>query len=227
MTTHEIYEHAFNVLKELEEKNPISAARYSIKRAILELGPNGFPFEQFMANIMKFKGAANVRTDVLLQGRCSEHEVDVVGDMDNKHFGMEIKFHNSTGTRTDMKVVLYVKARWDDLKENNTIDEGWLVTNTRFTRNVRHYAECSKAVRLLGWNYPRDRGLEVVTEEAQLHPITMITSLNNAQKRALLKRDKVLCRDIKNDRETLLEAGVHKDNINKVMQQAQTLCASH
>lgn len=30
----------------------------------------------------------------------------------------EAKFHNELGIKSDLKVVLYVKARFDDLKEN-------------------------------------------------------------------------------------------------------------
>ena len=40
MTTTEIYKQAFRELKKLEKT---SAAKYSMRRAILELGPTGFP----------------------------------------------------------------------------------------------------------------------------------------------------------------------------------------
>ena len=53
MTTKEIYRKAFNYLKNWERP---SAARYSLKRAILALGPAGYPFENFMARLLEEDG---------------------------------------------------------------------------------------------------------------------------------------------------------------------------
>ncbi len=227
MTTAEIYKHAFDLLRQYEHEQPVAAARYSIKRAILELGPSGFPFEQFVAGVMRAQGATEVEAGVAMQGKCVPHEVDVVGYAHGKRFGMEVKFHNSLGTKTDLKVALYIKARFDDLavaRGSNKIEQGWLVTNTRFTRNVIRYAKCIGTLKLLGWDYPRRRGLEVLIEEGHLHPITMLTVLTNREKRNLLDADKVLCSDIRDNRDVLLDAGVPNDKIDKVLDQVRALC---
>jgi hypothetical protein len=229
MTTQEIYKHAFELLRQYEHENPVAAARYSIKRAILELGPSGFPFEQFIAGVMLAHGADDISTGVMLQGKCVPHEVDVVGVSKGKRFGMEVKFHNSLSTKTDLKVALYIKARFDDLAlagKDSRIDQAWLVTNTRFTRNVIRYTKCSGSMKLLGWDYPRHRGLEVLIEEAGLHPVTMLTALSNREKQNLLDADKVLCRDVLNNRDVLVDAGVHRDKIDSVLYQAAELCGS-
>jgi hypothetical protein len=229
MTTQEIYKHAFELLRQYEHENPVAAARYSIKRAILELGPSGFPFEQFIAGVMLAHGADDISTGVMLQGKCVPHEVDVVGVSKGKRFGMEVKFHNSLSTKTDLKVALYIKARFDDLALagiDSRIDQAWLVTNTRFTRNVIRYTKCSGSMKLLGWDYPRHRGLEVLIEEAGLHPVTMLTALSNREKQNLLDADKVLCRDVLNNRDVLVDAGVHRDKIDSVLYQAAELCGS-
>ena len=228
MTTQEIYKHAFELLRQYEHENPVAAARYSIKRAILELGPSGFPFEQFVAGVVEAHGAEDVSTGVVIQGKCVPHEVDVVGTKNGKRFGMEVKFHNSLSTKSDLKVALYIKARFDDLalaKGENHIAEPWLVTNTRFTRNVIRYAKCSGTIKLLGWDYPRHRGLEVLIEEAGLHPITMLTTLTGREKQNLLDIDKVLCRDIVDDINVLIDAGIHRDKLDTVLYQARELCS--
>jgi len=228
MSTNDIYKHAFELLRQFEHEHPVAAARYSIKRAILDLGPSGFPFEQFIAGVMRAHGAQDVQTGVLLQGKCVAHEVDVVGILENKRFGMELKFHNSLGTKTDLKVALYVKARWDDLAQGqggNHVDQGWLVTNTRFTHNVIKYVQCSKAMKLLGWNYPYHRGLEVLIEEAHLHPITLLTTLNNREKRALLDANVVLCKDLHGRADILRDIGVKKRKIDAVLSQVAALGA--
>lgn len=45
VTTKEIYKKAFRLLK---KANRISASKYSLKRAIFDLGPTGYPFEQLV-----------------------------------------------------------------------------------------------------------------------------------------------------------------------------------
>ena len=113
ITTQKIYQHAFDLLR-TEERKPV-AARYSVKRAVLDLGPSGFPFEQFVAAIFESMGYTDVQTGVAAQGKCAPHEVDVMAKHQGKHIAAEVKFHNSLGTKTDLKVALYVKARFDDL----------------------------------------------------------------------------------------------------------------
>src|SRR3989344_8924721 len=113
MKTEEIYQHAFDMLQK-EELLPV-AARYSIKRAVFDLGPSGFPFEQFLAEVLRAHGW-NTRTGVALTGRCAPHEVDVLAEKNGKRIGIEAKFHNEAGGKTDIKDALYVFARYQDLK---------------------------------------------------------------------------------------------------------------
>lgn len=223
MTTQEIYQHAFELLRQ-EERHPV-AARYSVKRALLGLGPSGFPFEQFIAAIMKTMGYTDVQTGVAAQGKCAPHEVDVTALHEGKRVAVEVKFHNSLGIKTDLKVALYVKARFEDLsKKGSNVDEGWLVTNTRFTRNAARYGNCS-GMNLLGWDYPRGRGLEVLIDEAGVHPITALTSIPVAAKRKFLDDDIVLCRQVPESDETLMGYGVKKEAIETVRNEIGKLCS--
>src|SRR3989344_3258938 len=66
MRTEEIYHRAFDMLRH-EEPHPV-AARYSVKRALFQLGPSGFPFEQFIAEVLRAHGWS-ARTGVALTGR--------------------------------------------------------------------------------------------------------------------------------------------------------------
>ena len=60
-----------------------------------------------------------------------------------------MKFHNELGMKSDLKVALYVKARVDDLKKHKAergerpIDEGWIITNTKFSKMAVQYANCN------------------------------------------------------------------------------------
>ncbi|MDP3763583.1 MAG: ATPase [bacterium] len=206
MTTGEIYKHAFSILQGIS--GPI-AKSYSLRRAVMDLGPSGFPFEDFVAEILKVKGfKCETRQTVL--GACVPHEVDVVAYNDKQLIMIEAKFHNELGTKSDLKVALYVKARFDDLAENvfnyggknKSITDSWLVTNTKFSTTAIHYGVC-KNLTMIGWNYPEKGNLQDMIEEEALHPITCLVSLSSGDKKTLLGEKIVLCSSIKEDPELL------------------------
>jgi hypothetical protein len=223
MSTETIYRRAFDLLKTIEQ-TPV-AARYSLKRALFALGPSGFPFEQFLAEVLRAHGW-NVQTDQMLTGRCAPHEVDVLAKKDGRTVGIEAKFHNEAGGKTDIKDALYVHARYEDLRlaptESSRVDEGWLVTNTEFTRNAIRYARCSNLT-LLGWDYPRSRGLMQMIEEAKVHPLTALTTLSEGEKRRLMENKIVLCKDVQTPH-LLTENGVAPSKIPHVLLEAKQLC---
>ena len=170
MTTADIYSRAFTLLR---KKNHKTAIKYSLRRALFELGPDGFPFERFVARIFEHWGYEAI-TDQLVMGSCVEHEVDVVAWKGDELVMAEAKFHNVIGLASDVKIALYVKARFDDLsdtvfdyggKERKLSPQGhWLVTNTKFTETAIKYGEC-KGLRMLGWNYPNKDNLHQIIEE--------------------------------------------------------------
>ena len=225
MRSEDIYRRAFEILSR-EALVPV-AARYSIKRAVFALGPSGFPFEQFFAEILRGHGY-RAQTGMMLTGKCATHEVDVLAERNGVRIGIEAKFHNDPSGKTDIKDVLYVKARYDDLKESSfpdsRVQEGWLVTNTRFTHNATHYAQCA-GLSLIGWDYPRTRGILKMIEEARVHPLTALTSLSESEKRQFLDKKVVLCKSITSPH-VLKDFGIRPDKIDRVLQEARELCGS-
>jgi len=200
MTTGKIYEHAFSILR----KTSGSAAKsYSLRRAVMNLGPSGFPFEKFVAEILKAKGF-ECKTDEFVLGGCVSHEMDVVAYNKKELIMIEAKFHNELGIKSDLKVVLYIKARFDDLKENvfnygginRAVTGCWLVTNTKFSSTAIHYGVC-KNMTMIGWNYPEKGNLQDMIEEEALHPITGLVTLSDANKKILLSGGVVLRSDIR------------------------------
>lgn len=223
-TTEAIYKRAFELLRREEDK-PV-AARYSVKRAVFALGPSGFPLEQFLAEVLKAHGW-KTRTGLAMTGKCVPHEVDVLATKDGVRAGIEVKFHNSAGIKTDVKDALYVHARFEDLKQaprkEDVVDEGWLVTNTRFTRNAIRYGRCS-GLKLVGWDYPNGGGLVTMIESAGVHPVTALTTLSDGEKRSLLERNMVLCRGISKSGHVLREHGVQESRIPQILEEAKRLC---
>ena len=222
MYTEDIYRRAFDLLR--HQEIPPVAARYSMKRAVFALGPSGFPFELFFAEILLSYGWS-VRTDVIMRGRCAQHEVDVLAERDGKRIGVEAKFHNDPGGKTDIKDALYVHARYHDLANSpsahDRVDEGWLVTNTRFTRNAISYAQCSNLT-IIAWDYPRNKGLLSMIEETRVHPLTALTTLTEAEKRRLMEHKIVLCKQVLTPH-LLEEYGIKPSSIPHVLEEARHL----
>jgi len=50
-----------------------------------------------------------------------------------------------------------------------------LVTNTKFTSEALRYCSCV-GVELLGWNWPKGKGLEDLIDAKKLYPITILPS---------------------------------------------------
>lgn len=199
MPTRKIYSHIFELLK--REQSP-SLGRYNLKKAIMELGPTGYPFEKFVGALLHHNGY-QVETGVKIRGHCVTHEIDVIAQKDDQHIMVECKFHNQPGTRSDVKVALYVKARFDDLKA--TFTQAWLVTNTKLTIDAIKFGECS-GMRLIGWSYPASGSLQDFIERTGLHPVTCLASLSQNQKQTLLSSNIVLCRDIATANEDILSS---------------------
>lgn len=225
MSTSKIYKHAFFLLEKMQK--PV-AVRYSLRRAILDLGPSGFPFEDFIAHILREKGF-EVLTDQMILGTCVEHEVDVVAWNENKLIMAEAKFHNELGIKSDLKVALYVKARFDDLKgmkymygKERYVDEGWLITNTKFSTTAIHYGECQKLT-LIGWNYPKVGNLQDMIQDSGLHPLTCLSTLSGNQKHMLLNRGIVLAKTLKDDPSILTSLGLNGVKANRVIEEINLL----
>jgi hypothetical protein len=228
MTTTEIYRHAFSLLK---KHHASTAARYSLKQAILDLGPEGHFFERFVGELVKSKGYS-VEVGKILEGFCVAHEVDVAGKKDNYHIMVECKFHNSLGIKSDVKVALYVQARFEDIEKRwrtqpvqgqQKFDEVWLVTNTKLTSDAIRYAACV-GMKTIGWSYPEKDSLQVITEQSGLHPLTCLTSLNKFQKRTLLNEGAILCRDLIGKVDLLKSASVAQIDIQNVATEIGELC---
>ena len=229
MATTEIYNHAFDLLS--KSFRP-AAHKYSLRRAILELGPAGYSLEKYVADLFRARGYEAV-TDQVVRGKCVEHEVDVVAWKGNELVMVEAKFHNESGTKSDLKVALYVKARTDDLSLSEfdfggkirKLTQGMLVTNTKFTQKAIEYAAC-EGLRLVGWNYPAQGNLEHMIEDAGLHPVTSIPSLSDVNRKILIDAGLVLCKDVLAKKDALVGLGIPEDSIKTITADAELICGA-
>jgi len=187
--TRDILHIVLGVLRE----EPGVAQRYSLKRAIMILGPTGFPFERFVARLLREYGY-KTRIDMFIPGKCVVQEVDVLAVKDGKKYMVECKYHNSPGNRTDLKVVMYTHARFLDIQHKG-FTQAWLITNTRCTSEAEIYARCN-GIRIISWNYPPNEGLEKMLMQKNLYPITSLESLTLKIRERLVMANLMMVSDI-------------------------------
>lgn len=219
--TSEIYSH---ISEFLGKSASYTQAKYSLKQAIMQLGPTGYPFEDFVAEILKREGYATQLRSIL-SGTCVTHEIDVIAQKENEKVMIEAKFHNQSGTRTDVHVSLYTKARFDDIKEKYNLKQAWIVTNTKVTSDALAYALCAN-MKVISWSYPEGESIRDLIEKFNLHPVTVLTSLSQNFKQQLLDNHIVLCKELFDNESFLDSIGIPKDDKKKILEEAQLVCNS-
>ncbi len=227
ISTKKIYQLAFGLLK---KQSRHSAAKYKLKQAIMELGPSGFPFEKFVAAILNHQGYS-VKVGEIVKGNCVTHEIDVIAEKENQHFMIECKFHNLSGINCDVKIPLYIQARFKDVEQQwKTIPghkaifhQGWVVTNTKFSGDAIQYGLCA-GLHLIGWDFPKGNSLREQIDTSGLYPLTCLTTLTLKEKQFLLDKKIVLCKELCNNPELLSEAQIPQARKNTIMNEAQVLC---
>lgn len=214
----EIYHHITEFLK---AAHPHFITKYSLKQSLIALGPTGYPFEDFIAELLHANGYTTI-TRTIVQGQCVTHEIDVLAQRNGRTAAIECKFHNAAGTRSDVHVAMYTKARFDDIKKSHNIESMWLVTNTKVTSDAVKYAMCS-GVKILSWNYPAGHGLREIIEHANLHPITELTSLSQQQKQKLLENHIVLAKTLRENKDQLAILGLSRNEKDKILAEVNYL----
>lgn len=227
ITTKEIYQLAFTYLK---NKNRLFASRYKLKKAIFELGPTGFPFEKFIAAIYRHRGF-KVKIGEFFRGKCVTHEVDVVASNKKETLLMECKFHGDAGRNCNVKIPLYINSRFRDIADGTTKHDeeapisssGWVVTNTRFTKDAAAYGKCVH-LKMLSWDYPPGESIKDQIDRLGLFPITVSTLLTAREKQFLLSRDIVLCRELINDKFYLDQLDIKPPRKQRILKEMELLC---
>jgi hypothetical protein len=224
--TQDIYQRAFQLLRETEL--PV-AAKYSLRRAVFNLGPTGFPFEDFLGKIFEAQGYTTKRR-LIIKGKCATHEIDLAAYSPQHSFVAEAKFHAHPGVKSDLQVAMYSYARYLDL-QNSRVCKGdmcgivslYVITNTKFTEAAIKYGSCV-GINLLSWDYPKNNSLHSMIEKLGVYPITVLTRLTSGQKQRLLQNGIILCSDILKNTTYLRELGLSESKIATITAEASQLC---
>jgi len=219
--TNEIFQMIREFLKQSE--SPYLAMKYNLKDALSKLGPSGYPFEKYVSLLLTEVGYVT-KINQTISGSCVTHEVDVLAEKDHIIYFIEAKFHKNQSQRTDVRVALYIKARYDDLKSAWISGEtrSWIFTNTRFSTDAIKYAQCQN-IRLTSWGYPKGEGIMDLIEHTGLHPITIVEDLSEGDKIRLLNAGIVTCKQLLNPSNHHL---VSNDFVNNILPQLEQICQS-
>lgn len=207
ISTRELYDRAFRAFKRISTGG---ALLYKLKKAIISMGPSGFPFEHFIGEIFRRQGYS-VEVGVVVEGASVSHEMDVIATKGNEQILAECKYSVKQGHSVSIQVPLYVNSRVIDIVEKlhedkqnlDTRYSAWIVTNGRFSPDSVKYSQ-RKGIHLLGWDYPQGQALKDLIEREKMYPITILSGLTVSEKRSLMSRGIVTC-DLLHDQVSLLE----------------------
>jgi hypothetical protein len=225
ITTKKIYSEAFRLLR---GQSKIKAARYYLKKGLMDFGPTGFPFERFVGEIYKHLGYS-VQVGTIIQGKCVTHEIDVIAEKNNEILYVECKYRNQSGFTVDVKTPLYIFSRFQDVLDNGlltddkTIFTGSIATNTKFTDDALSYGNC-KGLKMLSWNYPKNNSLKDIVDKSGLYPLTCLTSLTKIEKQFLLENNYVLVNEIYKNENLLRSAGIKDSRLKLIYSEGAQLC---
>ena len=217
--TKKIYQKAFSLLKKFSAS---VAAKYDLKKAVINLGPSGYPFEKLVGTILNYQGF-NVKVGQIVEGHCVQHEIDVLAESADLNLIVECKYHQTMRNQCDVKVPLYVQSRFLDVEKqlmkhpthNGKTHQCRIFTNTRFSGDAVKYANCM-GIKLIGWDFPSQGSLKELIDVARLHPLTCLTTISAKEKSNLLEQGLVLLKDIVAAPESLQAAGIEEKRFKRI-----------
>ena len=178
MTSNDIYK---TVLRVISEEKGLKALhqRYQLKDAIMRMGPAGFAFENYIAALLEYYDYQVLGIRSKIPGKCTTHEIDLIGIKDNKEFLIECKYHSLRGMYTGLKESLYTHARFLDLQPKFSGEI--IFCNTQVSNHAKKYAKCI-GQKIFSWRYPASNSLEKIIERHKLYPITILNLTQNELK---------------------------------------------
>lgn len=224
MPTREVYQ----LVKDLLEKEaPAASRRYDLKKAIMRLGPAGFDFEKYIAELLS---AYDYQTELppILEGACITHEIDILAKKDGRTAAIEAKLRQELDFFITIKDTAYNWARFLDLVDASKVgktphlDECWLITNSRFSHDSIKYGHCKNMV-MLSWDHPRERPLPRWIDEIGLYPVTILKSIDSNKLKIFSNANIMLLRDlVKIPPENLEKSlGFSADIVKKLVEEAE------
>ncbi len=229
ISTRELYELAFACLK---VHRGAYAARYSLKKALRELGPEGFYFERWIAKLFEEDGYQTI-TSQMVKGHAVTHEIDVVASKGKELLAIECKFRNDVDAKISVTTPMYFLSRVTDIRSlpftffrrTQEFTKGWLVTNAYLTTDAKSFGSYYN-LNLLSWDYPSEASIKIRVDDNGLYPVTCLTTLRDEEKATLLKNECILVRDLLDMPKFLQHLSIDVAKQKQIIQEAEELVRS-
>jgi predicted RecB family endonuclease len=177
--TKKILSMVFSYMKEFK---PEIKYQIDLREAISLLRPKP-DFEKFIGLLLKSQGYS-VEQNLVIPGKCVEHEIDAVARKGKETLYVEVKHHMNHHAYTGLDVFLEANSTFEDLregyKENKhsiNFTRALVVCNTKISEHAKRYAEC-KGINYIAWKFPEGNSLEYIIEKEKLYPITILKNLD-------------------------------------------------
>ncbi len=226
ITTRSLYEKAFAYLKSIRG---VFAAKYSLKKALRDLGPAGYYFEKWVCSLMQYLGYQSLHSQTL-QGHAVKHEIDVIAIKDQEFYIAECKLRNDVDAKISVTTPMYFLSRMKDVSnitysyfdKDRYITQGWLITNAYFTKDALEFGNYY-GIEMLSWDFPKGKSIKNLTDDGALYPITCLTELSDKQKQELLNKDIILVQTMLENKDKLQKILKNKLQLEAVLQEAAEL----
>jgi len=226
ISTRDLYKKAFQYLKNYRSSY---AARYSLKRALRDLGPEGYYFEKWIGKLMQSAGYESLHSEVV-QGSAVTHEIDVVASKGDQLLFCECKFRNDEDAKISVTTPMYFLSRMKEVQDHTyhffgrdmKPTKGFLVTNAYLTTDSIDFANYY-GIGLISWDYPEDLSIKHLVDSAALYPITCLTTLTDEQEKVLLSKECILVKDLKDNPKVLDSLNLAQDQLKEVLEEANEL----
>lgn len=224
--TRELYKIAFAHLKNYRNSY---AARYSLKRALRDLGPEGYYFEKWIGKVMQAAGYQSLHSEIV-QGNAVTHEIDVVASKGDQLLFCECKFRNDEDAKISVTTPMYFLSRMKDV-EGHTYHffgrdmkptKGFLITNAHLTKDCIDFANYY-GIGLISWDYPETNSIKYLVDNAALYPITCLTTLTPEQEKVLLSKECILVKDLQQNNKFLDSLNLSQEQRNEVLEETNEL----
>jgi Holliday junction resolvase-like predicted endonuclease len=184
-------------------------------------------FEIFVAKLFEALGY-KVETNLIIQGKCVEHEIDVVARKDSEIILVEVKHHVNHHTYSGLDVFLQLNSSLEDLKEgyesgknNFKFTKAILICNTKVSEHAKRYALC-KGLEFIAWKFPPEKGLERIIEEYKLYPITFLKGIEREEVYKLADAGIVTIKQLLDDIEKISrKTGMNKSRVLELQKAAK------
>ncbi|OGD54062.1 hypothetical protein A3K80_00445 [Candidatus Bathyarchaeota archaeon RBG_13_38_9] len=158
-------------------------------------------FELFIQLLLKEYGY-DVVPNLIIRGKCVEHEVDALASKEGKTMIVEVKHHFDYHTPTGLDEARIARAVFEDATEGHEIgsndleiDEVMIVSNTKLSGHAERYVKC-RNIKHVGWNHPPKSALQNLIEDKKLYPITILRGLRSPVKDKLVSAGIVMIKQL-------------------------------